>query len=341
MRLRRSNPSGQGIARQRSGRGFTYHWANGQKVSDPDVLHRIRDLVIPPAWTDVWVCPWPHGHIQAVGTDAAGRKQYLYHDAWRKRQGREKYQRSLEFAQALPELRRAVVRDLDLAGLQRQRVLAAGVRLLDVGFFRIGGEAYAEEHETFGVATLRLQHVTVNRHEVVFEYPAKGSILRTLSVTDPDVRKVVLSLLRRRDPSDNLLAWKDKGEWTAVRSEDLNAYVKEHMGPAFSAKDFRTWAATVATAVALARVTPAATSQRGRQRTVTAVVKEVAELLGNTPTVCRSSYIDPRVIDRFECGDTIAATLDSLSGRSQAARMQRLIENAVIALLKDAPDVAA
>jgi DNA topoisomerase-1 len=341
VRLRRSNLTGNGISRQKCGRGFRYRWSNGQPVSDPDVVERIRSLVIPPAWSDVWICPWPHGHIQAVGTDAAGRRQYLYHEDWRRRQDKEKYQRAIEFAQALPALRQDVSSDLALAGLKKQRVLAAGVRLLDVGFFRIGGEVYAQEHETFGVATLRLQHITVNRHDVVFEYPAKGSIMRTLSVTDPDIRKMVLSLLRRRAGSENLLAWKDKGEWVTARSDDLNTYVKEHMGPTFSAKDFRTWAATVAAATAFARVTLETTSQRSRQRIVTAVVKEVAELLGNTPAVCRSSYIDPRVIDRFECGDTIAATLQKIDRRSAPARTQREIENAVIALLADAPAVAA
>ena len=183
-RLRRSDCSGPGITRRRRGRGFSYAHPDGKPVTDKETLLRIRGLAVPPAWSDVWICPWPHGHIQAVGIDAAGRRQYRYHDQWRTDRDREKFERVLDFAAALPELRATVRRGLAKDGLGRERVLAAVVRLLDVGFFRIGGEEYAQEHETFGVASLRKEHVRIHDGLMVFEYPAKGSIERTLEISD-------------------------------------------------------------------------------------------------------------------------------------------------------------
>ncbi|HEY2214247.1 MAG TPA: hypothetical protein VGH31_04260, partial [Acidimicrobiales bacterium] len=171
-RLRRSNVNGPGITRHRCGRGFTYHSSNGVRVADAEVLDRIATLVIPPAWVDVWICPWPHGHIQVIGTDAAGRRQYLYHEQWRVQRDRAKFKRVVEFGQALPALRESVTRDLAVRGLTERRVTALGVRLLDIGCFRVGNVEYAEEHETFGVATLRTSHVTVRKQEVEFAYDA-------------------------------------------------------------------------------------------------------------------------------------------------------------------------
>lgn len=341
-RLRRSDVTGVGITRRKCGKGFSYSWTTGERVTDPDVIRRVKDLVLPPAWSDVWICPWPGGHIQAIGTDAAGRRQYRYHDAWRVRMDKKKYERALAFGLSLPALREAVRRDLALPGLGRRRVLATGVRLLDVGCFRIGGEEYAEENDTFGIATLRHEHVVVRKGDLLFEYPAKGSIVRSISVADPDVRKVVRSLRRGRAPSDDLLAWKSKGEWIDVRSEDLNDYIKEEVGAQFSAKDFRTWRATVQAAVILSRVDPATLSMSSRRRVVAATVREVAEVLGNTPAVCRSSYIDPRVIDRFNGGQTIAPA--PRRPRSVAAVdpiLHRGIEKAIVKLIGRPQRVAA
>jgi DNA topoisomerase-1 len=278
----------------------------GDPVDDADTLERIAALVIPPAWTDVWICPWSNGHIQAVGTDAAGRRQYMYHEVWRKRRDAEKFARALEFGTRLPAVREAVAADLAAEGLTERRVLAAAVRLLDIGCFRIGGEAYARDHETFGIATLRKDHVNFRDGRMIFCYPAKGSIPRTLAVSDPDVERVLRPLRRRRGGSPQLLAWKGAAGWTDVHSPDVNAYLKDVGGPQFSAKDFRTWSGTVFTAVQLALVEPPTRSPTARRRAIVAAVKEAAEHLGNTPAVCRSSYIDPRVLDRFEAGLTIA-----------------------------------
>ncbi len=340
-RLRRSNVNSDGISRHRCGRGFIYRWSGGSRVADPEILDRIAALVIPPAWVDVWICPWPHGHIQAIGTDAAGRRQYLYHEQWRLQRDRAKFKRVLEFGEALPTLRESVTRDLAAGGLTQRRVTALGVRLLDIGCFRVGNVEYAEDHETFGVATLRTSHVTVRKQEVEFRYDAKGSIPRTLSVHDPEVRRAVASLCRRRAPDEDLLAWKRKDEWVSVGATGLNDYIKAEAGPEFSAKDFRTWAGTVCAAVELAQVEGPLTSERSRKRAVARAVGEVAQYLGNTPAVCRSSYIDPRVIDHFEAGDTIRPALRRLGSDLNRYQVQCRVEEAVLRLLtRDAAAVA-
>lgn len=340
-KLRRSDPSQPGITRHRRGRGFSYSWSRtGDRVDDPDTLERIEALVIPPAWTEVWICPWPHGHIQAVGVDAAGRRQYLYHEAWRKRRDAEKYRRAVQFAAVLPELRRRVSADLRGEDMSQRRVLAAAVRLLDIGCFRIGSETYARDHETFGIATLLRRHLTLDSDEMVFRYPAKHSVTRTISVRDPAVLAVLAPLRRRRGGTGHLLAWSGPDGWCDIHSADINRYLKETAGPDFSAKDFRTWSATVHAAVALASVDPVPASITARRRAVTAAVKQVAEYLGNTPAVCRSSYIDPRVLDHFERGETIAD--HGWPGRARGGEQLRdAAERALLALLADAAAAAA
>ncbi len=341
-RLRRSDTSGVGINRRRRGRGFSYAWSTGQRITDPEVIERIKRLAIPPAWRDVWICPWPNGHIQALGTDAAGRRQYRYHDDWRKLRDTEKYERALEFGRALPSLRKAVVNDLAEPGLGRRRVVATGVRLLDIGCFRVGSEEYAHEHETYGVATVLKEHVSLHGDEFVFEYPAKGSIPRKLIVGDPEVREVLCALRRRRGVSDELLAWKDKRAWVDVRAADLNLYIKEEAGEQFSAKDFRTWSATVFAAVVLGRDAEMARSKTANQRVVTAAIKEVADYMGNTPAVCRSSYIDPRIVDRFRAGETVAGAIQDLEHATENwPEQQSRVESAVLDLLADAVSRAA
>jgi DNA topoisomerase I len=337
--LRRSDLTGPGIRRIRVGRGFRYLCANGEPPTAED-LARIKDLVIPPAWQDVWICPWQHGHIQAVGVDSAGRKQYLYHPRWREKRDREKHDHVLDFAAALPDARMAVLAELDATvrgrqALRRQRVLAACVRLLDLGFFRVGGERYAEENGTFGLATLRREHVSFARGEITFCYPAKGGYERVQAIADPQVIRVIRALRSRADDDDALLAyWRDDA-WQRVHSSDINLYLKELTGLEVSAKDFRTWHATVLAAVGLAVSPIARASASSRKRAVARVVKEVAEYLGNTPAVCRSSYIDPRVIERYDRGDTIAADLDRL-GESAPGSLatQGAIEEAVLNLLR-------
>jgi DNA topoisomerase-1 len=337
-RLRRSDWRAPGITRRRRGRGFSYLWANGESVSDPEILDRIARLAIPPAWTDVWICPWPHGHIQAVGTDKVGRRQYRYHDAWRVLRDRQKFERVLEFGGSLPGLRTVVESDLSLEGVSEPRVLAAAVRLLDLGFFRIGGEQYAQENETFGIATLQKCHVRLSEGEMVFDYPAKGSIRRIVSISDPETFRLIQVLKRRRGGGDNLLAHKKGARWVDVRSDEVNAYIRNAIDGEYSAKDFRTWSATMLGAVELGKAArKGPMSNSARRRASRLAVKAVSEYLGNTPAVCRTSYIDPKVLDRFEGDETIAPTLRHLGPfpdmRDRAVR--ETIESAVIDLVTD------
>ena len=311
-RLRRSDCGGPGIRRVRRGKGFSYETTDGAKVTDPETLNRVADLAIPPAWAEVWICPWPTGHIQALGTDAAGRRQYRYHDDWRVQRDAEKHDRVLAFSRRLPLARAKVEAHLMGRGLTRNRVLAAAFRLLDLGFFRIGGESYAEDNGSYGLATMRREHVTVQGDEVIFDYVAKSGKQRVQSVVDPTVRKVLRSLLKREGGGEELLAYKAGGEWRDITSADINSYIREVVGAEVTAKDFRTWHATVLMAVGLAVSTSAPTSTSARRRAVSRVVTEVANYLGNTPAVCRSSYIDPRVIDLYDDGVTVARSLERL-----------------------------
>ncbi len=336
-RTRRVDCTEPGIRRIRRGRGFSYLDADGDPVSGEGELERIRSLGIPPAWQDVWICKLANGHIQATGLDAAGRKQYLYHPAWREARDREKFERMEGFARALPKLRLRVAEDLASSGLGSDRVLGLAVRLLDVGFFRIGGEEYAAENESFGLATLRREHVQFERGAAVFDFPAKSGRRRVQKLADPESLPV-LRALKRRPPAggDSLLAFWESRAWHDVRSDDVNAYLKAHAGADYSAKDFRTWNATVLAAAALASFDPADLSKTGRKRAASAATKRVAGYLGNTPAVCRSSYIDARLFDRFDSGDTIRRAArrvvagtdpDEFADREQ-------IERAVLRLLR-------
>jgi DNA topoisomerase IB len=311
-RVQRVQCTDPGFSRRRRGKGFSYLDARGRPIRDVETLRRIRGLAVPPAWTDVWICPDPWGHLQAAGTDAAGRRQYLYHPRWREWRDRQKFQRMRAFASVLPQVRETVARDLALRGLPRERVLACAVRLLDRGFFRIGSEEYTDQNGSFGLATLRKEHVRIDGDEVWFDYLAKGGKRRVVSVRDPEVKDVIRPLKARRNGGDELLAYDGGGGWRDVRSSDVNQYVKEVAGERFSAKDFRTWHATVLAATALSTRADAS-SLTARKRAMSAAVKEVAEYLGNTPTVARTSYIDPRVLDRFLEGSTIVAALADAS----------------------------
>jgi DNA topoisomerase IB len=313
VRLKRVSCSGPGIHRVRSGKGFRYVDAAGHPVKDPAVLERIRSLVLPPAWADVWICSLTNGHVQATGVDVRGRRQYRYHDAWRAQRDLAKHDRILDFASRLPAARERMREDLQGDDLGRIRVLACAVRLLDLGFFRIGGEQYAAENSSYGLATLRKEHVRVDRQgEITLEFPGKSGKLWQRTLAEPEVCAVVSALKRRRGGDDELLAYQnDSGTWVDVKSGDINGYLREVTGGDDTAKDFRTWSATVMAAVGLA-VSTHAVSATARQRAVTRVVKEVADKLGNTPAVCRSSYIDPRIIDLYADGVTIAPDLEAL-----------------------------
>ena len=307
MRLRRSDPGQPGYGRRRRGRGISFVDECGAALADPDEVRRCRDLVIPPAWRDVWICPDPAGHLQATGTDAAGRRQYLYHAQWRASRERRKFAHVLLVAPHLPRLRRRVGTDLGGEALCRERVLALAVRLIDLGLFRVGGDQYANDDDpTFGVATLQADHVTLaGQGAVRFCYRAKGGIERELSIRDPRVVATVRSLMRFRRGPQRLLAYQDpeKG-WREIHANDINAYLRLVTGIDMTAKDLRTWHATVAAAVALAGAERPGSATAAR-RCVTQVMRQVADDLGNTPTVARVSYVDPRVVDLFLRGKTI------------------------------------
>ena len=338
IRLRRADVAGPGIRRRRRGKGFEYLNPDGTRVDDAEVLGRVNELVIPPAWQQVWICPYPGGHIQATGIDARGRKQYLYHPKWRARRDQEKFDDMVRFARALPDLRRDVEAHLAADGLPREKVLACAVRLLDKGFFRIGSEDYAVSNETFGLATMRKEHVTLlDSGILLFDYPAKHGKQRVQSMVDDDVYEIVGQLKRRRAGGVELLAFKRGRTWVDVRSPDINAYLKDRTGLEVSAKDFRTWNATVLAAVALSvSGLQANASKTARKRVITRAIKEVAHYLGNTPAVARASYIDPRILDRFEDGYTIdpAIAVDTADAGSEPA-IQGAVEEAVLDLIAD------
>jgi DNA topoisomerase I len=347
-RLRRSDCAAPGISRCRRGRGFEYRGADGERIDDPEILERIADLAIPPAWREVWICMDPLGHLQATGLDDAGRKQYLYHERWRAHRDRQKFDSMISFAQALPRIRRRVARDLRLPvvgpehrrgeeDLSRRRVLACAVRLLDLGFFRIGSEDYAERNESYGLTSMLRKHVTIEEAELIFDFPAKSGQRRIQAIADQDALRVVAALKRRRSGTQ-LLAYRDGRSWAEVRPADVNDYIKEHSGGEHTAKDFRTWNATVLAAVALAAAGGARTKAE-RKRAVSGAIKTVASYLGNTPAVCRASYVDPRVIDRFHAGATIADALGEVAGEGPDlgdARVRRRVETAVAELLAEA-----
>ncbi len=335
-RLRRIECSGPGLARVRRGRGFEYRDEHGERIADEEVLERIAELAVPPAWRDVWICPYPMGHIQATGIDAAGRKQYRYHDRWRERRDREKFDSMVEFAALLPRLRRRVTRDLRVDGMPRERALGCAVRLLDRGSFRIGSEQYAEDNETYGLATMRSGDVTVDGTTVAFDYLAKGAARRRQTVNDRAVATVIRELKRRRGEHE-LLAYRVDRRWSDVRSSEINDYIKRAIGDQFSAKDFRTWHGTVLAAVALAAVPEdRRASKTARKRAIRGAVEQVSEFLGNTPAVCRASYIDPKVLDRFEGGEVIDAELPRLAaGGAALPRLRPALEASVLRMLGD------
>ncbi|MBV8982280.1 MAG: DNA topoisomerase IB [Acidimicrobiia bacterium] len=338
-RLRRVTCNDPGYSRRKAGRGFTYVDVNGARVTDAEVVARLRALAIPPAWTDVWICSDSYGHLQAVGTDAAGRRQYLYHPVWRERRDREKFDHMLAFGRSLPRVRRECVKRLARPAMDRDRVLACAVRLLDLGFFRIGTEGYAEQHQHYGLATIRKSHVTIDGDELKFDFVAKSGKRRIQSLVDPAVHEVVSQLKRRRGGGSELLAYKVDGRWRDVRSNDINDFIKEIAGDEFTAKDFRTWNATVLAAVALAVSAPASSSKTARKRAIVRAMKEVSHYLGNTPAVVRSSYVDPRIVDHFEAGVTIAAALGKLGEGASFGQVatQGAIEKAVLDLLDQEP----
>ena len=308
-RLRRSDSSGAGIRRIRSGRGFSYRAPDGSAVTDPALRERIDALAIPPAWTDVWIAPYPHGHIQATGVDAAGRTQYLYHPAWRERKDKLKFDRALSLAESLPAARRRVTMDLRAGEPTKERALAAAFRLLDTGSLRVGSERYAEEHGSHGLSTLLCSHVSISGDQISLSFPGKSGQEWDSVLVDAELASVLRGL-KRRGGAARLLAWKNERGWHPLDASDINDYVRERTGGEFTAKDFRTLHGTVTAAIGLAKSGPQP-STTARKRVVAQVMRDVAEVLGNTPAVARSSYVDPRVVDHFDRGRTIDRTKTS------------------------------
>jgi DNA topoisomerase IB len=334
MRLRRSNLEEPGIRRQRRGSGFRYLDPNGDLVG-ADTRQRISALAIPPAWTDVWIAPYANGHIQAVGTDDAGRRQYLYHEHWRLSRDREKHARVLRLARRLPAIREAVEQDLTAKGLGRERVLAAALRMLDYGVFRTGGEEYLEDYGTHGVATLHREHATVRSGDIEFEFPAKGGLDRSAVLSDETLAAAVTAMKRSKTDSDRLLVYRTTSGWCEVTADEVNARFKVLAGDDFTVKDLRTWQATVIAAIALAEADPP-TSKTARKRVERQALEVVAEELGNTPAVARKSYVDPNVFEAFTRGRTIERALSRIGSNDRSDPAIRLrIERAVIRLLSE------
>lgn len=283
---------------------------------------------------DVWISPLPNGHIQVVGIDAAGRRQYLYHPEWRRKRDEAKFDRVLSMAATLPKARVHVLADLQgHDGLPRERVLAAAVRLIDVGYFRIGSDVYADENGSYGLTTLERRHVRKKGDALIFSFVGKSGIYHDIEVDDSAACEVVQQLRRRRGGGDRLLAYKQGSRWSTVAASDVNDYLREVFDAEVTAKDFRTWHATVIAATALADHATAPKTQTARKRAVRAAVVEVSEYLGNTPAIAKNSYIDPRVIDLYESGTTIAHALQRAPKDPQ--RRQERLEKAVLQLLSD------
>jgi DNA topoisomerase-1 len=303
--LRYVNDATSGIKRRRTGKGFVYIDSDGKPVRDPEEIRRIRALAIPPAWKDVWICPIPHGHLQATGRDAKGRKQYRYHPRWREIRDENKYERIITFAKFLPRIRKRVNRDLSLPGLPREKVLATVVRLLETTFIRVGNEEYARANRSYGLATLRDRHVDVSGSKVRFQFRGKSGIEHSVDLDDRRIAKIIK---RCQDlPGYELFQYiGDDGERYSVDSADVNDYLREITGAEFSTKDFRTWAGTVLAARALIEL-EAFESEAHAKRNVVQAVESVAKKLGNTKAVCRKCYIHPAVINAYTDGSLVRA----------------------------------
>ena len=330
-RLRRTSPDQPGWTRARRGKGFSYLDADGAALS-PEQVQRCKDLVIPPAWRDVWITPFENGHLQAVGTDDAGRRQYLYHPAWRTARDEEKFARVVKFGKALSKAREKVLTDLDAEGMSRERACAVAVRLLDLGYFRIGNDVYADENNSFGLTTLERRHVRKKGDTLVFDFEGKSGVSHRIEIDDPGAVAAIDVMRRRRGSDDRLLAWKEGRRWRGLDSGTVNEYVRETTGLDATAKDFRTWHATVIAASVLAETDEPGETKASRKRAVSGAMKEVSDFLGNTPTLARSSYVDPRVVEAYEKGRTVSPPKRRYKTDDEK---QAALERAVLRLLRE------
>jgi DNA topoisomerase-1 len=336
-RTRRVDTNGPGIRRVGRGVGFSYHEEDGERISDKATLERIRALAIPPAWSDVWICPHPRGHVQATGYDDAGRKQYRYHDDWRESRDRLKFAEMEDFATALPALRERLDEGLKKRGLGFDRVCSCAVRLLDLGLFRIGNERYEADNESYGLTTIKRTHMRIEGREAIFDYPSKSGKRSKHTISHPSVLPTLKALKQRKQAPKlkDLLVYREGREWRDLVSDDVNAFIKETAGDGFSAKDFRTWNATVLAAVFVAVHSDDVETKAARKRVANLAIRETAAFLNNTPAVCRASYIDPRVFDRFDSGETIAPRLKRIERAADPGQFpdREEIEAAVLKLL--------
>jgi DNA topoisomerase I len=300
-KLRYVNDDDPGIGRKgTSPANFSYHRPDGSEVRAPHILKRVRALAIPPAWTDVWICPDPDGHIQATGRDVKGRKQYRYHPRWQEVRDESKYARMIDFARALPKIRARIDKDLARPGVGRERVLAAVVRLLERSLIRIGNDEYAKANDSYGLTTLRNRHVAVNGKTIEFRFRAKSGKFRRIELDSPRLAKVVRAC--QELPGQELFEYRDEdGSIRDVTSNDVNVYLREITGADFTAKDFRTWAGTVGAALAL-RTQMLPEAKAAQKRALNAAIDQVAEALGNTRAVCRKAYVHPQIFDAFSDG---------------------------------------
>jgi len=330
--LRHSSDERPGIVRRRAGRGFTYRDPDGRTIRDPDTLTRIRSIAIPPAWTDVWICPWPNGYLQATGRDARGRKQYRYHARYRRRRDDAKFARLVAFARALPDIRARVDADLARPGLPREKVLAAVVRLLELTLIRVGNDEYARLNRSFGLTTLRDRHAVVEGTTVTFRFRGKSGQQHEVGLRD---RRLAAVVRRCRDlPGQELFQYVDaEGAPHDVASDDVNRYLAE-IAPGVTAKDFRTWAGTVLAYRAL-RALGKGSTDREKQRNVTAAIRETAENLGNTAAVARQAYVHPAVVDAYLDGKIRTALVRAAEDADQPpGATEPDEERAVVALLR-------
>ena len=323
-----------GLRRKRFRDGFLYLDAEGQRVRDPETLERIRKLAIPPAWTDVWICRFPNGHLQATGRDARGRKQYRYHPAWREIRDETKYGRMTLFGSTLPRIRRRVHRDLQLPGIPRNRVLATIVRLLETTLIRVGNEEYARSNNSFGLTTLRNRHVLVRGSTIVFRFRGKSGISHAVGLTDPRLAKLIRRC--RELPGQELFQYvDDDGQLHALGSADVNEYLRDITGEEFTAKDFRTWAGTVLAAKELARHEPPRSGAEGRRK-IKLAIESVAVRLRNTVAVCRKCYVHPAVFEAYLDGSLSGGVELSRNGAAFANGTRlSTAEQAVLKLLSE------
>lgn len=330
VRLRTVRPGSKGWTRRRVGKGFTYVDDTGAKILPEDVA-RIKSLAIPPAWEKVWICPVPNGHIQAVGMDNAGRKQYLYHPDWRSKRDAMKFDRVLEVARQLSKTRASVLEHLELPGMPYERAAATAVRLLDLGYFRIGSDAYTDDNGSFGLTTLERRHVARRQGRLVFHFIGKSGVEHSIEIDDEKCIAAVETMRRRRSPDQRLMAYQVDQRWLPLDAPKVNDYLRHHTGGDMTAKDFRTWHATALAAAALGDSDEPGDTKVSRKRAIRKAMVEVSDYLGNTPAIAKASYVDPRIVDLYEDGVTLRDIVRQ--HHESAEERQEALEQGVLRML--------